>query len=303
MLIYASSPLSVSISGEWASILGEPQISLAIDKYVEIWVKKSSRSAPELQINGVKEDADYTNKLLGLVENLLIDYNVKNLSFTINIPLDLKYGLGCVSALCTALLVLISKIYNIPIDENIIIKHSRELEEKLLGYGSPTSSILALRGGVVAYREGEGYVIVKYKGDYNIVIGASNKAFIDVLRICRQYDKLSSLQSLIKHGIGHTTIEIADCLRRGNAKKLYEALNTSYMLQSSFFKIPPRINKLISSCRILGAYAATLSGINRQYVVCLTYKDNDRLKKLLSRNGLYILATSISKDGVKIYEY
>jgi len=303
MLIYASSPLSVSISGEWTSILGEPQISLAIDKYVEIWVKKSLRSTPEFRIDGVGENTDYTNKLLELVENILIDYNIKNLSFTINIPLDLKYGLGCVSALCTALLVLTSKIYNIPIDENMIIKYSKEFEEKLLGYSSPVSSILALRGGVVAYREGEGHVMIKYKGDYNIIVGASDKAFVDVLRICKQYSKLSSLQSLIKHSIGHATIEIADCFRRGNIKKLYENLNISYMLQSSFFKIPPRINKLISSCRILGAYAATLSGINKQYIVCLTYKDNVRLKRFLNKKGLYILSTSISKNGIKTHEY
>ncbi|MEM1546650.1 MAG: hypothetical protein QXY40_09180 [Candidatus Methanomethylicia archaeon] len=304
MLIYASSPLSVSISGEWVSILGEPQISLAISKYVEIWVKESLRSTIEFQINSIAESTNYTTKLLRLIESMLMDYyDVRNLSFTINIPLDLRYGLGCISALCTALLASTSKIYNISINEDSIIKHSKELEEKLFGYGSSISSILALTGGIVAYREEEGYITVKYKGDYNIVIGASDKAFVDVLRICKQYSrKIAPLQSLIKHSIGHATIEIADCFRRGNVKKLYEALNASYMLQSSLFKIPPRINRIISSCRILGAYAATLSGINKQYVVCLTYKGNDRLEKFLSKKGFHILPVSISKRGLVTYE-
>lgn len=303
MLIYASSPLSISISGEWASILGEPQISLAISKYVEIWVKESLRNTIEFQINGIAENTNYTTELLRLIEGMLMDYDVRNLSFTINIPLDLRYGLGCISALCTALLVSTSKICNISINKDSIIKHSKELEKKLFGYSSSISSILALKGGIVAYREEEGYIMVKHKGDYNIVIGASDKAFVNVLRICKQYSrKIAPLQSLIKHSIGHATIEIADCFRQGNVKKLYEALNASYMLQSSLFKIPPRINRIISSCRILGAYAATLSGINKQYVVCLTYKNNIRLKKFLSKKGFHILPVSISKRGLVTYE-
>lgn len=303
-LIHASSPLSISISGEWASILGEPQISLAINKYVELWVKKNLKNTIEFRVNSIKVNTNYTAQLSKLINKILMDYNVKGLSLVINTPFDLRYNLGCVSALCVALLTSISSIYDLSISENDIIKYSKKLEEELLGYSSPVSSILALMGGIVAYRAEEGYTMIEYKGDYNIVIGASDKTFVDVLKICKQYNRrMPLLQSLIKHSIGHAVIEIANCFRQGNIKKLYDTLNTSYMLQSSLFKIPSRINKMISSCRILGAYAATFSGINRQYIICLANKNNSKLKQFLSKRGFYVLTTSISRNGVTTRKY
>lgn len=321
MPVIASAPAKVIIVGEHFVVEGEPAIAAAInlrarvkaylieDELVEI-----ETSNPNYYVKYSLEDLSLTSCSMGaenffeplraLISVFMNRFEVgSGFKLIIDSKIPVAVGLGSSASVLVASAAALCRLFLGRLNRRLILLLASRAEEVAHARPSGIDPTVATYGGILIYRRGEGFIRLKVKEIFPIIIGVTNISRSTgemVIRVRALKNRFPDVFNPLYHSAGHLVIEAARAIEDGDLTRLGVLMNVNHGLLSAVGVSNLELEKLVYAARSAGAFGAKITGAGGGgSIISVCSRDSiARIVSAIERAGGRAVVAKISLRGV-----
>ncbi len=308
-----SVPGKIILLGEHGVMYGQPCLSTAIDLRVGVEMRPGEAN----EVNGRPLDGYRHTYIKHAIETLWDGPPLQTTTFS-NIPS--ASGLGSSAAITTASVACIRSLDDTFSLEQVA-RESFEVEYEVQGGGSPNDTSACTHGGAILLareqrdgflwkisRDGKTWYVHEVEippmEDVHIVVGMTgikSKTPRQVKKV-RRFVTHSSFGRELTERIGELVIDGVEALQQRDYVALGETMNEAQKNLHTLGASSDALEKLIAAARRAGAYGAKLTGAGGGGSIIALTDEPERVAISIEKAGGRALVTSVSGDGVKMWD-
>lgn len=311
MIVKASAPGKLILSGEHSVVYGKPEIITAINRRLKVSVEEGKKKGKALTFFS-QESTGLLRFAVKKIFKILGKQPKKSLEIRVDSGIPVGSGLGSSAALAVAMTAALFKYFNRPFDKKKINEIAYEIEKKQHGTPSGGDNTISTYGGLLWYRKETEFLKLFKPLKFNsrklpefVLINTGRPVETTgemVASVRKQYERKKTRIKKILSEMEKVTKEMLIALRKINKKKLMlvikrnEQLLENLGVASPFAKgVIKEINKLGGAAKICGA-----GGKKKGSGIILAFHPQKRvLFKLAKKRDLQAFEVKLGEEGVR----
>jgi len=311
MIVKASAPGKLILSGEHSVVFGKPEIISAINRRLQVSIKEGKKKGGGLTFFS-QESTDLLNFAVKKTLSILGRQPKKNLKIQVDSNIPVGSGLGSSAALAVATTTALFKYFNQPFDKEKINEIAYEIEKKQHGTPSGGDNTISTYGGFLWYRKETELLKLFQPLKFNlsklpefVLINTGRPAETTgemVTRVRRLYERKKARIEKILNQMEKTTKEMLIALYQMDKKKLTVAIRKNERLLESLGVVSPFAQALIREINRLGGAAKVCGAGGKKKgsgIILVFHPQKKALFKLAKKRNLPAFEVKLGEEGVR----